>query len=612
MTLAILYYNIVIYLYYLNFLIIMKNEYIFFLSDSLDLNFSYLILFLLILFSASIINDKYSSFFEKFWTKIDQRIYKAEERRDSFFDNSDISSGNNSDQGLIQLVTQTKIKFEDVAGNEEAKQELKEVVTFLKNPTKFAKLGASVPKGILLGGPPGTGKTLFAKAIAGEANTPFLQVSGSQFVELLVGMGASRVRELFEKARSLKPCIIFIDEIDSIARARSVNNNMGGGANDEREQTLNQILTEMDGFESETGILVIGATNRVDILDPAITRPGRFDRQIIISNPTLTERQAILQVHAREKKLDSSISFLQIALRTVGFSGADLANLLNEAAILAARRKKTSISMDEVNESIEKVAFGLKGRASKRLKVRQTVAFYEIGHAFLGLLLFDNIEKVSIVPRGNKQSNTLTIPAASRYPSREFLINQILVSLGGKACEDILNGVSESTVTSQRDISQLTRILRALITRYAMSRLQELKQENQKRNLSFLGSDIKQEFNNSIDEFTTKFIDILYKELLYFLRISRPIIERIADELLKVEELSGTKLRSLTNEYFSPKEMPDYLEKTRQSAFYQLLLPELKIIRKNKKSQVKYIQKLIKKLKDLKKNSKNKNSKNDY
>ena len=274
-----------------------------------------------------LVSDKLLNGIAKIWDSFSTRIYDpVSDSNDPFSDFTGL------DQNVISVVTDIKIKFEDVAGNEEAKGELKEVVKFLKDPESFGKLGAAVPKGVLLGGPPGTGKTLLAKAIAGEAGVPFLKVSGSQFVELLVGVGAARVRELFEKARSLEPSIIFIDEIDSIARARSGNNSMGGG-NDEREQTLNQILTEMDGFSSSTGVVVIAATNRIDILDPAIKRAGRFDRQITISNPNLKERIAILKVHARGKKLDPAVALAQIAQRTIGFSGADLANLLNEAAI---------------------------------------------------------------------------------------------------------------------------------------------------------------------------------------------------------------------------------------------------------------------------------------
>jgi len=296
------------------------------------INFVFVLGFILILLFV----DKLLVIFEKIWNNVSTEIYDPTiNSYDPFGEFTGL------DQNQVQVTTDIKIKFEDVAGNEEAKAELKEVVKFLKDPASFSKLGAGIPKGVLLGGPPGTGKTLFAKAIAGEAGTPFLKVSGSQFVELLVGVGAARVRELFEKARSLKPSIIFIDEIDSIARARSGNNSMGG-ANDEREQTLNQILTEMDGFQEDSGVVVIAATNRIDILDPAIKRAGRFDRQITINNPSLKDRQAILKVHARGKKLDSSVSLAQVAQRTIGFSGADLANVLNEAAILATRKKKTN------------------------------------------------------------------------------------------------------------------------------------------------------------------------------------------------------------------------------------------------------------------------------
>lgn len=298
--------------------------------------FIYSIPLIIFLLFAVLYSDTISLFLDKFWEDItDEFDDPAGETTDPLGSLGEFTS---LDDNVVQVLSDIKTLFEDVAGNEEAKLELKEVVKFLKDPESFAKLGAAVPKGVLLGGPPGTGKTLLAKAIAGEAGTPFLKVSGSQFVELLVGVGAARVRELFEKARSLKPSIIFIDEIDSIARTRSGNTNMGG-ANDEREQTLNQILTEMDGFETDTGVVVIAATNRIDILDPAIKRAGRFDRQITITNPNLKERQAILKVHARGKNLNPSVSLAQIAQRTIGFSGADLANLLNEAAILATRLK---------------------------------------------------------------------------------------------------------------------------------------------------------------------------------------------------------------------------------------------------------------------------------
>ena len=478
-------------------------------------------------------------------------------------------------ENVFQVITDTKIKFEDVAGNEEAKTELKEVVKFLKDPESFTKLGASVPKGVLLGGPPGTGKTLLAKAIAGEAGTPFLKVSGSQFVELLVGVGAARVRELFEKARELKPSIIFIDEIDSIARSRAGNNSMGG--NDEREQTLNQILTEMDGFEVDSGVVVIAASNRIDILDPAIKRAGRFDRQITISNPNLKERQAILKVHAKGKKLNELVSISQVAQRTIGFSGADLANLLNEAAILATRRKKSSITMEEINISIDRIVIGLEGKQVSRVKARQLTGFHEMGHAFLGSLINENegIEKLTLVPRGNTQGTTWTIPSSSQYNSRDSFISQIFIGIGGRAAEELVYGVSECTAGAQQDLSQITRNLRVMVLRYAMTRLQELKQQAQQRNLFFLGSDVKQELNNIIDNFTTNFMDITYNEILSFLEKIRPGGERLVDQLLISEELTGKDLRTLASEYISNISYLEVLYNSRQSSLFELMAPEL-------------------------------------
>jgi cell division protease FtsH len=518
------------------------------------------------------LGDKVISIFEKTWNLVSEQIYDP--TIDSYDPFGDFTA---LDQNVVQVVTDTQTKFEDVAGNEEAKEELKEVVKFLKDPETFSKLGAGVPKGVLLGGPPGTGKTLLAKAIAGEAGTPFLKVSGSQFVELLVGVGAARVRELFEKARSLKPSIIFIDEIDSIARARSGNSNMGGG-NDEREQTLNQILTEMDGFEADSGIVVIAASNRIDILDPAIKRAGRFDRQITINNPNLKERQAILRVHARGKKLDELVSIAQIAQRTIGFSGADLANLLNEAAILATRRKKTTITMQEINVSIDRVIIGLEGKQVSRVKARQLTGFHEMGHAFIGSLINENdgIEKLTLIPRGNTQGTTWTIPSPSQYNSRNIFINQILIAIGGRAAEEIVSGVSECTVGAQQDIAQMTRNVRTMILRYAMARLQELKQQAQQRNLSFLGSDVKQELNNIIDNFTTNFMDITYNEVISFLEIIRPGGERLVDELMISEELSGKELRALAREYLSNLTALEILYNSRQSSLFDLMAPNLK------------------------------------
>ena len=536
------------------------------------INISLLVIFLVLVLFLLATSDKTLSIFEKSWDKFSDRIYDP--TNDAYDPFGEFTS---LDQSIIQVVTDINIKFEDVAGNEEAKDELKEVVKFLKDPDNFSKLGAGVPKGVLLGGPPGTGKTLLAKAIAGEAGVPFLKVSGSQFVELLVGVGASRVRELFEKARSLKPSIIFIDEIDSIARARSANNSMGGG-NDEREQTLNQILTEMDGFESDSGVVVIAATNRIDILDPAIKRAGRFDRQITINNPNLKERTSILKVHARGKKLEENVSLTQIAQRTIGFSGADLANVLNEAAILAARRKKSAITMQEINTSIDRIVIGLEGKQVVRVKARQITAFHEMGHAFVGSLINENesIEKLTLVPRGNTQGTTWTIPSQSQYNSRGVFINQVLIAIAGRAAEEIVSGPAECTVGAQQDIAQMTRTIRTMVLRYALARLQELKQQAQQRNLFFLGSDVKQELNNIIDTFTTNFMDITYNEVLNFLEVIRPGGERLVDELMIAEELSGKDLKTLAKEYISNLKSAEVLYGSRESSLFDLMAPELK------------------------------------
>ncbi len=542
------------------------------LNETLGENTTILATTLLTVVVLLFLVDRGLSIFEKVWDSLSDKIYNPSgDSSDPFAEFTGL------DQSVIQVVTDTGVKFEDVAGNEEAKGELKEVVRFLKDPDKFSKLGAAVPKGVLLGGPPGTGKTLLAKAIAGEAGTPFLKVSGSQFVELLVGVGAARVRELFEKARSLKPSIIFIDEIDSIARARSGNNNMGGG-NDEREQTLNQILTEMDGFDSDSGIVVIAASNRIDILDPAIKRAGRFDRQITINNPNLKERQSILKVHARGKKLDASVSIAQIAQRTIGFSGADLANLLNEAAILATRLKKTTITMSEINQSVDRIVIGLEGKQVVRVKARQLTAFHEMGHAFVGSLINENdgIEKLTLVPRGNTQGTTWTTPSASQYNSRRAFVNQVLIAIAGRAAEEIVSGVGECTVGSQQDLNQMTRTIRTMVLRYAMARLQELKQQAQQRNLFFLGSDVKQELNNIIDNFTTNFMDITYNEVVSFLEIVRPGGERLVDQLMISEELSGSDLRAMAREYISKLGSLEVLYSTRQSSLFDIMAPELK------------------------------------
>ena len=549
-------------------------------SDANDLNFFEILesnqlsveLFIVFFLFTIFITDKILAILEKLWETISETIYDPTvDVLDPFGEFTAL------DPNIVQVITDTKVTFNDVAGNEEAKDELKEVIRFLTAPDQFSNVGATVPKGVLLGGPPGTGKTLLAKAVAGEAGVPFLKVSGSQFVELLVGVGAARVRELFDKARALQPSIIFIDEIDSIARARSTNSSMGGG-NDEREQTLNQILTEMDGFDVSSGIVVMAASNRIDILDPAIKRAGRFDRQITINNPNLKDRQEILKVHARGKKLDPSVSLMMIAQRTIGFSGADLANVLNEAAILATRKRKETITMNEIGLSIDRLVIGLEGKQLLRVKSRQLTAFHEMGHAFAGSLINeeDGIEKLTLVPRGETQGTTWTIPSASQYNSRNIFLNQILVSIGGRAAEEIVNGKSEYTVGAQMDLIELTRTVRFMVLRYAMTRLQELKQEAQLRNLFYLGSDVKEELNNIIDNFTTNFMDITYNEIVAFLRVIRPGGERIVDQLLISEELTGKDLRTIAREYISTLTAMDILYDSRQSSLFDFLTPELK------------------------------------
>ncbi len=528
----------------------------------------------------------YSNFLEKAYENIRTIIYDPRQSQENLVDFPSL------DQTAIQVVANTSTTFEDVAGNEEAKEELKEVVKFLKEPKNFIKLGAGIPKGVLLGGPPGTGKTLLAKAIAGEAGVPFLKISGSQFVELLVGIGAARVRELFETARSLKPSIIFIDEIDSIARARS-STSMGGG-NEEREQTLNQILTEMDGFQVDSGVVVIAATNRIDILDPAITRPGRFDRQITINNPNLNERQSILKVHARGKKLDPNISIFEIAQRTVGFSGADLANLMNEAAILTVRHKKSFIGEAEIDSSIDKIVLGLEGKRFNRVRVRQLVAFHEMGHAIITCLVNpkEGVEKINLIPRGARKATTWRVPSPSQYSSREDFLNKILIAMSGRATEEVIYGTSEVTTGAQGDIIEITRNMRSIILRYAMTKLQELKQQSQQRNLFLLGTDAKVELTNSIDNFITSFTTQSYSQLTTFLQIIRPQGENIVDELLICEELNGLALRTLASQYFSKIENYDALAARRESLLLSLISDYASskeiddILRKNKRFQV--------------------------
>ncbi|MCH9772653.1 MAG: ATP-dependent zinc metalloprotease FtsH, partial [Cyanobacteria bacterium] len=373
----------------------------------------------------------------------------------------------------VQMEPTTQITFGDVAGIEGAKLELTEVVDFLKNPDRFTAVGAKIPKGCLLVGPPGTGKTLLAKAVAGEAGVPFFSISGSEFVEMFVGVGASRVRDLFEQAKKNAPCIVFIDEIDAVGRQRGAG--LGGG-NDEREQTLNQLLTEMDGFEGNTGIIIIAATNRPDVLDSALMRPGRFDRQVTVDRPDYAGRLQILGVHARSKTLSKDVDLDKVARRTPGYTGADLANLLNEAAILAARRQLTEVSNDEISDAIERIMVGpeKKDRVMSERRKR-LVAYHEAGHALVGALMpdYDAVQKISIIPRGNAGGLTFFTPSEERMESglysRTYLQNQMAVALGGRVAEEIVYGEDEVTTGASNDLQQVASVARQMVTRFGMS-----------------------------------------------------------------------------------------------------------------------------------------------
>ena len=467
-------------------------------------------------------------------------------------------------KALFQMEAQTGIVFDDVAGVEEAKEEFQEVVTFLKQPETFTAVGARIPKGVLLLGPPGTGKTLLAKAIAGEASVPFFSISGSEFVEMFVGVGASRVRDLFKKAKENAPCIIFIDEIDAVGRQRGTG--IGGG-NDEREQTLNQLLTEMDGFEGNTGIIVIAATNRPDVLDAALLRPGRFDRQVTVSIPDFNGRKAILQVHAKNKKLDSSISLEVIARRTPGFSGADLANLLNEAAILTARRRKNSISMNEIDTSIDRVVAGMQGTSLTDSKSKRLIAYHEVGHATIGTLLekHDPVQKITLIPRGQARGLTWFIPSEDNsLVSKSQIISKITAALGGRAAEEIIFGEPEVTTGATNDLQQVTSMARQMVTRFGMSTIGPLSLESEDRN-PFLGRSMNtstkysDQVAISIDAQVHKIIDQCYNTALQIIKDNRVIIDRLVDLLVEEETIDGSQFRKIVSEYTKLPEKQDYI-----------------------------------------------------
>ncbi len=455
----------------------------------------------------------------------------------------------------VQMEPQTQVTFGDVAGIEQAKLELNEVVDFLKNADRFTAIGAKIPKGVLLIGPPGTGKTLLARAVAGEAGVPFFSISGSEFVEMFVGVGASRVRDLFEQAKAHAPCIVFIDEIDAVGRQRGAG--LGGG-NDEREQTLNQLLTEMDGFEGNTGIIIIAATNRPDVLDAALLRPGRFDRQVVVDRPDYAGRQEILAVHARGKSLSKDVDLDKIARRTPGFTGADLSNLLNEAAILAARRNLTEISMDEVNDAIDRVLAGpeKKDRVMSE-KRKQLVAYHEAGHALVGALMpdYDPVQKISIIPRGRAGGLTWFTPSEDRMESglysRSYLQNQMAVALGGRLAEEIIFGEEEVTTGASNDLQQVARVARQMVTRFGMSdRLGPVALGRQQGSV-FLGRDIAsdRDFSNhtaaAIDEEVRQLVDQAYNRAKDVLVNNRHILDQLAQMLVEKETVDSEELQDV-------------------------------------------------------------------
>ena len=443
-------------------------------------------------------------------------------------------------------------KFSDVAGLKEEKEEVKELIDFLKNPKKFQRLGARIPKGVLLVGPPGTGKTLLARAVAGEANVPFFYISGSDFVELFVGVGASRVREMFKDAKRSAPCLIFIDEIDAVGRQRGTG--LGGG-HDEREQTLNQLLTEMDGFGENEGIIIMAATNRPDVLDPALLRPGRFDRQVTVSLPDANEREAILKVHAKNKILASDVNLKNLSLRTPGFSGADLENLLNEAALLAVRRNKDAITMDEIDEATDRVLMG-PAKVSRKItdKEKRLVAIHESGHAVIGLKLEDanEVHKITIIPRGVAGGYTMMLPKEEKIGimTKNELLAQITGLLGGRVSEEMYLG--EITTGASDDFRRATNIARNMVTEYGMSDLGPVQYEEKSEGV-FLGRDYAKSKNFSdkvaheIDEEVRKIIDECYKKAEEILRENKNLVMLLADALIENETLTKEQIDSLVN-----------------------------------------------------------------
>lgn len=444
-----------------------------------------------------------------------------------------------------------KKNFKDVAGLKEEKEEVEELIDFLKNPKKFEKMGARIPKGVLLVGPPGTGKTLLAKAIAGEANVPFFFISGSDFVELFVGVGASRVRDMFKEAKRNAPCLIFIDEIDAVGRQRGTG--LGGG-HDEREQTLNQLLTEMDGFGENEGIIIIAATNRPDVLDPALLRPGRFDRQVTVSLPDANEREAILKVHSKNKILDKDINIKNLSLRTPGFSGADLENLLNEAALLAVRRNKDTISMDEIDEATDRVLLG-PAKTTRKItdKEKKLVSIHEAGHAVIGLKLEDaqEVHKITIIPRGMAGGYTMMLPKEEKIAvlTKNELLAQITGLLGGRVSEEMF--LKEISTGASDDLKRATRIARSMVTEYGMSELGPVQYEEKSEGV-FLGRDYNSKSKNfsdqvalEIDQQTRKIIEECYNKAKNIIKNNEKLIMQLSDALMEYETITKEQIESI-------------------------------------------------------------------
>ena len=503
----------------------------------------------------------------------------------------------------------TKVTFKDVAGLEEEKEEMSELIDFLKNPKKFQKMGARIPKGVLLVGPPGTGKTLLAKAVAGEANVPFYFISGSEFVELFVGVGASRVRDMFKQAKQSAPCLVFIDEIDAVGRQRGAG--LGGG-HDEREQTLNQLLTEMDGFGANEGIIIIAATNRPDVLDPALLRPGRFDRQVTVNYPDAKGREEILGVHAKGKTFDHNVTLANIAKRTVGFSGADLENLLNEAALLAVRRNKKAITMAEIDEAHDRVLMGPAKKSHKYTdKEKRTVAYHEAGHAVVGIKLdgANDVQKITIIPRGRAGGYNLMLPKEETYlRTKKELLDSISGFLAGRVAEEIM--FNEVTTGAQNDFEQATKIARAMVTEYGMSDLGPIQFEEQQSSV-FLGRDYNKAQNFShevakqIDEEVRKIITTQYEVTKKIVKENMDLLKLIAETLLEYETITKEQIDYLVengkmpeddikaHEEFEKLAKEDKQEEVEEVKLEDLSLEDLKEMAKEEK--IKDYDKLTKK-----------------